>query len=109
MSGATPAPRPRSRSPRRNDSGEVSPSQPRRILVTGSHGFIAGYTIPMLLDQGHEVYGIDNFWKYGKLRRSFDEHPRFHFTFGDAKDVELMRKIVFDNKIEIFVAFAAII
>merc|ERR1711933_369448 len=32
-----------------------------------------------------------------------------HFTRGDAKDVSLLRQIVLDNKIEIFVAAAAII
>jgi len=84
-------------------------SEVKRILVTGCHGFIMGYTIPLLLEQGHEVWGIDNFWKYGKLERSFDKHPKFHFTQGDAKDVELVRKVVFDNKIQIFFASAAII
>mmetsp|Transcript_25083 Transcript_25083/g.70728 ORF Transcript_25083/g.70728 Transcript_25083/m.70728 type:complete len:368 (-) Transcript_25083:84-1187(-) len=83
--------------------------KPRRILITGCHGFIMGYTIPVLLEQGHEVYGVDNFWKYGELRRDFDGHPRFHFLRGDAKDVGLLRKVVFDNRIEIFVAAAAII
>eukprot|EP00437_Effrenium_voratum_P048757 CAMPEP_0181527688 /NCGR_PEP_ID=MMETSP1110-20121109/70136_1 /TAXON_ID=174948 /ORGANISM="Symbiodinium sp., Strain CCMP421" /LENGTH=133 /DNA_ID=CAMNT_0023658579 /DNA_START=31 /DNA_END=430 /DNA_ORIENTATION=- len=68
-----------------------------------------GYTIPIFLEQGHEVYGIDNFWKYGTLSRTFEKHPKFHFITGDAKDVELLRKVVFDNKIEIFVAAAAII
>jgi len=97
----------RSRSPPPVRNGDAV--TPKRILVTGSHGFISGYTIPVLLEQGHEVYGIDNFWKYGELKRSFDSHPRFHFTKGDAKDVELLRKIVFDNKIQIFVASAAII
>jgi nucleoside-diphosphate-sugar epimerase len=81
----------------------------KKILVTGSHGFIMGYTIPMLLEQGHEVWGIDNFWKYGKLERSFDKHPKFHFCDGDAKDTALLHKIVFENKIQIFVAGAAII
>ncbi|CAJ1370713.1 unnamed protein product [Effrenium voratum] len=92
----------RSRSPRAR-------TQPKKILVTGSHGFIMGYVIPLFLEEGHEVYGIDNFWKYGPVSRSFEKHPRFHFTKGDAKDVDLLRKIVFDNKIEIFVAAAAII
>merc|ERR1712232_249523 len=82
---------------------------PKRILITGSHGFIMGYTIPVLLEQGHTVHGIDNFWKYGELKRSFDGHSRFHFHRGDAKDVELLRKVVFENKIQIFVASAAII
>jgi len=97
--------RDRSRSPAKSGgNGEV-----KKILVTGCHGFIMGYTIPILLEQGHEVYGIDNFWKYGELKRSFDDHPRFHFYRGDAKDTDLLHKIVFDNKIQVFVASAAII
>jgi len=93
----------RSRSPVPRKSGG------KKILVTGSHGFITGYTIPVLLEQGHEVFGVDNFWKYGELSKGFDKHPRFHFVKGDAKDVALLKKVVFDNKIEIFVAAAAII
>lgn len=93
----------RSRSP----NGRSAPG--KKILITGSHGFIMGYTIPIFLEQGHEVYGVDNFWKYGTLSRGFEKHPRFHFFEGDAKDVAFLRKIVFDNKIEIFIAAAAII
>jgi nucleoside-diphosphate-sugar epimerase len=97
--------RDRSRSPVK----AAANGEKKRILVTGSHGFIMGYTIPLLLEQGHEVWGLDNFWKYGDLERSFDKHPKFHMTRGDAKDLELVKKIVFDNKIQIFVAGAAII
>jgi len=97
--------RDRSRSPAKKESNGES----KKILITGCHGFIMGYTIPILLEQGHEVYGIDNFWKYGELKRSFDDHPRFHFYRGDAKDMDLLHKVVFDNKIQIFMASAAII
>merc|ERR1719359_2195954 len=100
------ASRDRSRSPARNNDLH---KEKKKFIVTGSHGFIMGYTIPLLLEQGHEVHGIDNFWKYGELSRSFDGHPRFHFHRGDAKDLELVRKVVFENKIQIFVASAAII
>ena len=31
-----------------------------RYLVTGAAGFIASRVIEMLLDQEHEVYGVDN-------------------------------------------------
>jgi len=99
------AARDRSRSPAKTNGAKES----KRILISGSHGFISGYVINILLEQGHEVYGVDNFWKYGKLSRSFDKNPKFHFFEGDAKDVAFMRKIVFDNKIQIFVASAAII
>eukprot|EP00933_Yihiella_yeosuensis_P080799 TRINITY_DN94294_c0_g1_i1.p1 TRINITY_DN94294_c0_g1~~TRINITY_DN94294_c0_g1_i1.p1 ORF type:complete len:366 (+),score=79.61 TRINITY_DN94294_c0_g1_i1:66-1163(+) len=103
------AARERSRSPVPSRNGAAGSDKPRRILITGSHGFIMGYTIPVLLEQGHEVWGIDNFWKYGEISRSFESHPRFHFIKGDAKDLALVKKVVFDNKIQIFIAAAAII
>lgn len=64
-----------------------------KILVTGSAGFICGYLVDELLKSGHEVYGIDNFSKYGKVEKSYDKHPNYHFTFGDVKDVELMKRL----------------
>lgn len=81
----------------------------KRILWTGSHGFIAGYVISKLLEQGHSVWGVDNFWKYGKTKKEYDDHPRFTFYEADAKDAALLRKIIFDNQIQIVVAGAAII
>lgn len=61
-----------------------------KILVTGSAGFIAGYLVEELLEQGHDVIGIDNFSKYGPVQKSYDQHPRYRFVLGDAKDVTLM-------------------
>lgn len=81
----------------------------KRILFTGSHGFIAAYVINQLLDEGNEIWGIDNFWKYGKISKSYDNHPKFHFLECDAKDTDKLKKIMIDNKIEIFVSGAAII
>ncbi len=67
-----------------------------KILVTGSAGFICGYVVEELLNHGHEVVGIDNFSKYGKIKKSYDNHPNYHFVEGDAKDVELMKKLAED-------------
>lgn len=67
-----------------------------KILVTGSAGFICGYVVEELLNHGHEVVGIDNFSKYGKIKKSYDNHPNYHFIEGDAKDVELMKKLAED-------------
>ena len=64
-----------------------------RILVTGAAGFITGYLIPELLEAGHEVVGVDNFSKYGPLRKSYDGHPRYRFVEGDAKDADLLRSL----------------
>lgn len=111
--------------------------------------FLGGGLCPMVTSAPSrplQVYGIDNFWKYGPVSRSFEcparkqrkyvqlrqfhwpsvglralqallcpcesglrgrpirswmqsakpsqlrKHPRFHFTKGDAKDVDLLRK-----------------
>lgn len=67
-----------------------------KILVTGSAGFICGYLVEELLNHGHEVYGIDNYSKYGKLQKSYDKHPKYHFVEGDAKNVGLMKELVSD-------------
>lgn len=67
-----------------------------RILVTGSAGFIAGYLVEELLARGHEVYGIDNFSKYGKISKSYDNNPNYHFVEGDCKDTALMKELTAD-------------
>lgn len=65
-----------------------------KILVTGSAGFIAGYLVEELLEHGYSVVGIDNYSKYGPVTKSYDKHPRYSFTEGDCRDVELMKKLV---------------
>jgi len=67
-----------------------------KILVTGSAGFIGGYLVEELLEQGHSVTGIDNYSKYGKVVKSYDSHPRYSFVEGDAKDVNLMKALIAD-------------
>jgi len=67
-----------------------------KILVTGSAGFIGGYLVQELLEHGHDIIGIDNYSKYGKVAKSYDNHPRYKFTEGDAKDVTLMKKLIAD-------------
>ena len=43
-----------------------------KILVTGAAGFIGFYTCLKLLEQGHEVYGIDNINNYYDPKLKFD-------------------------------------
>jgi UDP-glucose 4-epimerase len=78
-----------------------------KILVSGSAGFIGGYLVQELLDQGHHVVGIDNYSKYGKVIKSYDDHPHFRFVEGDAKDISLMKALIADC--DQVVALAAII
>ncbi|MBM0225317.1 MULTISPECIES: NAD(P)-dependent oxidoreductase [Micromonospora] len=65
-----------------------------KVLVTGSAGFIGGYLVQELLGRGHEVVGIDNFSKYGPVTHSYDDHPRFRFVEGDARDVDLLTTLL---------------
>jgi nucleoside-diphosphate-sugar epimerase len=77
------------------------------VLVSGSAGFIGGYVVEELLRRGHSVIGIDNYSKYGKVVRSYDGHPEYHFVEGDARDVILMQDLLSDC--DHFVAGAALI
>jgi UDP-glucose 4-epimerase len=67
-----------------------------KVLVTGAAGFICGYLVPELLEAGHEVVGLDDFSKYGRLAKSYDGHPRYHFVEGDAKDAALLKGLAAD-------------
>jgi UDP-glucose 4-epimerase len=67
-----------------------------RILITGAAGFIGGYVIQELLEHGHEVIGVDNFSKYGRSERSYDNNPKYRFVEGDAKDTDLLKKLMAD-------------
>ncbi|HEX9128203.1 MAG TPA: NAD(P)-dependent oxidoreductase [Gemmatimonadaceae bacterium] len=78
-----------------------------KVLVSGSAGFIAGYLVEELLNAGYEVVGVDNFSKYGETRRSYDDHPHYQFVRGDAKDPDLMKRLI--AGCDHFVAGAAII
>lgn len=67
-----------------------------KILVTGAAGFICGYLVADLLHAGHEVVGVDNYSKYGPVRRSFDGDPRYRLVEGDAKNAKLLTELAVD-------------
>jgi len=50
-----------------------------KVLVTGSEGSLMQRVIPHLLAQGHEVRGIDNFFRHGQIERARD----YEFVEGD--------------------------
>jgi UDP-glucose 4-epimerase len=78
-----------------------------KVVVSGSAGFIGGYLVEELLRRGYAVVGVDNFSKYGKVRKSYDDHPRYELVEGDARDVGLMTRLLSDC--DQFVAGAAMI
>jgi UDP-glucose 4-epimerase len=48
------------------------------------------------LQAGHEVVGVDNFSKYGPVRRGHDDDPRYRLVEGDAKDAKLLTELALD-------------
>ena len=67
-----------------------------KIILTGHKGYIGAVAGPILQGAGHEVVGLDNFSKYGPLRQASQEHPRYRFVQGDAKDVGLLTELMGD-------------
>jgi len=76
-----------------------------KIVVTGSAGFIAGYLVQELLDQGHTVIGVDNFSKYGTVEKSYQTNPNYKFVTGNATDAKLLTELAAEA--DHFVACAA--
>jgi UDP-glucose 4-epimerase len=77
------------------------------VVVSGSAGFIGGYVVEELLSRGYVVTGIDNHSKYGKVARSYDDHPNYQLLEEDARDVDVMTKLLMDA--DHFIAGAALI
>src|SRR5207245_10578525 len=51
--------------------------------------------------------GLDNYAKYGPLKKSYDDDPRYKFIQGDAKNGQLLKDLL--EECDHFVAAAAMI
>jgi len=60
----------------------------KKVIVTGSQGFIGSYLCTQLLNKGYIVIGIDNFSKYGKVERPHDLHENFVLLEMDVCDID---------------------
>lgn len=60
-----------------------------KILVTGSEGSLMQAVIPRLIQNGHEVRGIDNFARYGEIERT----RNYEFIRGDLTDAAFVNDI----------------
>jgi UDP-glucose 4-epimerase len=67
-----------------------------KALITGGAGFIGSHLAEMLLEQGHEVFAIDNLWT-GKLANlsEVQNHDRFHLVVDTILNESVMNELVF--------------
>ena len=79
------------------------------IMITGDRGFISGYLIERLLEDGHNVVGIDNDWKYGPQDKSFDNSNQYTHYSHDVKDVDFLKNLMLQHRVDYLVASAALI
>jgi UDP-glucose 4-epimerase len=77
------------------------------VLVSGSAGFIGGYVVQELLGRGYSVIGVDNYSKYGRVTRSYDDDPNYRFVETDARDADVLADLLADC--DHFIAGAAMI
>lgn len=73
----------------------------KRILVTGSAGFLGTNLCLRLLDQGHKVTGLDNFNSGDpKNMKAVEDHPNFDFVERDI--INPLLDLADENYDEIF-------
>ena len=81
-----------------------------KILVTGCCGYIGSHTCVELLNNGYEVIGLDNFSNSKKdvLDRIFMlTNEEITFYEGDMRNIEILRRIFSEHKIDAVIDFAA--
>jgi UDP-glucuronate 4-epimerase len=85
----------------------------KKILVTGSAGFIGFHVSQILLEKGYNVYGVDNYSKYydvnlkKKRTSKLKKYKNFFFNKFDLKDEKKVKNFVKNKNFEVVVHMAA--
>ncbi len=76
-----------------------------KILVTGSEGSLAQMVIPRLLEEGHQLVGVDNFARYGHIQRE----RKYEFLTGDLCDTATVQRLYATDRFDCIYHFAALV
>jgi UDP-glucose 4-epimerase len=69
----------------------------KRVLVVGGQGFLGSYVCQELLDNRYFVVSLDDFSKYGYIRRDYENHPNFKLIEGNAKSLDHWKEMPWQN------------
>ena len=72
-----------------------------KILVTGAAGFLGSHLCDSLLNDGHIVFGVDNFFR-GKVS-NLPTHENFTFKEMDLVYSEPIKEFMLEHQFEIVV------
>ena len=74
----------------------------KRILVTGGAGFIGRWVVKKLLEDGHEVWILDNLsnGSYNNIKEFVNKYKTIHFIEGDINNPQLLDSL-FSNNLDI--------
>lgn len=76
----------------------------KRILLSGSTGFIGSHLRPLLIKKGYSVYNLE---RYVTGRIGYSDPYKKHTYFSDIKDIYALTKAVRDIKPNIVIHLAA--
>jgi len=78
-----------------------------KVLITGGSGYLGSVLTGYLLDKGYKVTCLDNLSYGQETLLSYSNNPDFSFIYGDARNIELLEKIV--PEFDVIIPLAAIV
>ena len=85
----------------------------RKVLITGTAGFIGFHLAELLLNEGFIVLGFDSLNDYYDVslknarNQLLGQHKNYSFTHAKLEDFEVLRKLVAQEKPDIIISLAA--
>jgi nucleoside-diphosphate-sugar epimerase len=78
-----------------------------QVLITGGAGYLGSIMTERLLSAWHSVTVVDSLLYQQNSLFQFCANPRFEFVAGDARDEELMRRLIKDA--DVIIPLAAVV